>query len=223
MAAQVETLPSLPDACATACPEAQVMWTEMPALLDQIPTSPGKVLLLLSLQIRLQLDLFCKHRAAMNCMIQDVLYDSHNTTACSSVMLLLAPDFEVQNTAEILNSQIACGCTGCPSITTMVQAFYDFQEYMMLNTATAKDESDFNAARDEYDFSGRMCPTMDTFECAQANDTCQHGFSHLLSQFQNLLGPNPEETKEICRPATSGSSINMPVIFTVASAMVIFW
>lgn len=73
----------------------------MPALLDQIPTSPGKVLLPLSLQIRLQLDLFCKHRAAMNCMIQDVLYDSHNTTACSSVMLLLAPDFEVQNTAEI--------------------------------------------------------------------------------------------------------------------------
>lgn len=73
-------------------------------------------------------------------------------------MLLLAPDFEVQNTAEILNSQIACGCTGCPSITTMVQAFYDFQEYMMLNTATAKDESDFNAARDEYDFIGKMCP-----------------------------------------------------------------
>ena len=59
MAALVEELPSLPDACATACPEAQVMWTEMPALLDQIPTSPGKVLLPLSLQIRLQLDLFC--------------------------------------------------------------------------------------------------------------------------------------------------------------------
>ena len=197
----------------------------MPALLDQIPTSPDGLLAIIpmSLKIRLQLDLFCKHPAAMNCMIQDVLYDSHNTTACSSVMLLLAPDFEVQNTAEILNSQIACGCTGCPSITTMVQAFYDFQEYMMLITATAKDESDFNAARHEYDFSGRMCPTMDTFECAQANDTCQHGFSHFLSQFQNLLGPNPEETKEICRPATSGSSINMPVIFTVASAMVIFW
>lgn len=161
----------------------------------------------------------------MNCMIQDVLDDSHNTTACSSVMLLLAPDFEAQNTAEILNSQIACGCTGCPSFTIMVQAFDDFVEYMLLfiATATAKDGSDWNALRDEYDFIGKMCPTMDTFECAQANDTCQHGFSHLLSQFQNLLGPNPEETKEICRPATSGSSINTPVIFTVASAMVIFW
>jgi len=224
MAAQVETLPSLPDACATACPEAQVMWAEMPALLDQIPASPDGLLLPMSLQIRLQLDLFCKHPAAMNCMIQDVLYDSRNTTACSSVMLLLAPDFEAQNTAEILNSQIACGCTGCPGITIMVQALYDFIENMMFITATTKDESDFNPARDEYDFIGKMCPTMDTFECARANDTCQHGFSHLLSQFQLLLGPNPEETKAICRPATSGSSINMPVIFTVASAMVvIFW
>ena len=210
-----ETLPPLPDACATSCPAAQLMWTEVPTLLGEMASSAVDTLR----GVTLQLDLFCKHQLAMECMTQDVLDIKGNT--CSSVMMLIAPDIDAQDTAATLNSQMACGCTRCPSFTMMVQAFFE--------------HSSFNAAKEslaehEYDYE-KMCPTMDTLECAQVDGFCKQGFSNLMQQYVPLLDPNLEN---ICTErgiptkytadtgATCAFSINMPVMFVFASA-VIFW
>ena len=209
-----QTLPPLPDACATSCPAAQFLWTEVPALLGEIASSPVGPLS----SVTLQLDLFCKHQLAMECMIQDVL--DINGNACSPVMLLIAPDIEAQDTAQSLNSQMACGCTRCPSFTMMVQAFL---EHSMSNAGKELPEY-------EYDYE-KMCPTMDTFECAQVDGFCKQGFRELVLQYVDLLDPN---LKNVCSekgiptafPVFSGAgafSINMPVMFMFASAMVLFW
>ena len=208
-----QTLPPLPDACATSCPAAQFLWTEVPALLGEIASSPVGPLS----SVTLQLDLFCKHQLAMECMIQDVL--DINGNACSPVMLLIAPDIEAQDTAQSLNSQMACGCTRCPSFTMMVQAFL---EHSMSNAGKELPEY-------EYDYE-KMCPTMDTFECAQVDGFCKQGFRELVLQYVDLLDPN---LKNVCSekgiptafPVFSGAgafSINMPVMFMFASAMVLF-